>query len=180
MASSRFHFGLATLADGTALAAGGVATDYGLSLNTAELYQPSTGKWSTVASMKAARFGCGVAALSGGSVLVVGGVLDTGGGNQTLLASAEQYHPGSDAWRTLPNARTARYFTSATAVRLQGGGGGVLLVGGLTNLASPGEITATVELYTASTGKWSAVTSMQNPRHSFGAVLGFHHGFCRV
>ena len=164
MSAPRFHLGLATLSNGAALAAGGLAVDNGVSLPSAELFQPTTGRWQPVANMTVGRWGCSLAALPGGSALAVGGVFDAGDHNQTLLGSAEVWNPGTMLWKLVRPPRTPRYFAQAASLQQ----GRVLLVGGLTDLNAPGMITATAELYSPGAGRWTAAATMTIPRHSFG------------
>ena len=67
------------------LVAGG---DDDLSLNAAELYDPSTGTWTPTANMSDARFDHTASVLQNGMVLVAGG--DNG---PDELNSAELYEP---------------------------------------------------------------------------------------
>ena len=59
-------------------------------LNSAELYDPATGKWNTTASLNTARYNHTATRLSDGKVLVVGGF---GGRSSGYLRSAELYDP---------------------------------------------------------------------------------------
>jgi len=87
----------AVLADGRVLVAGGS----GLSPNgfgteptdVAEVYDPATNSWTTVADMPDARSGGTSALLADGSVLLVGGLLDRGDEGQTPLTTAAQFVP---------------------------------------------------------------------------------------
>jgi len=60
-------------------------------LNSAELYDPATGKWNTTASLNTARYAHTATLLSDGKVLVVGGYDVKSGGD--YLRSAELYDP---------------------------------------------------------------------------------------
>src|SRR5439155_15436914 len=55
MTVNRAHFTATRLSDGYVLAVGGVDYSTGLARNTAELYNPTTGTWTTVATMSTPR-----------------------------------------------------------------------------------------------------------------------------
>lgn len=87
------------LGDGRVLAEGSCcgATDLlATAAIAAELFNPVNGNWTATASMDEAQFGHTATLLTDGSVLVAGGFVwqDTSG-NETVLASAELYDPGS-------------------------------------------------------------------------------------
>jgi hypothetical protein len=88
------------LQDGTVLIVGGYNGSY---LNTAELYDPQTGKFIPVLSMADARSNHAAVLLSNGTVLITGGIdsntVLTGG-----LDTAEIYYPNSQSFtKTLNN-----------------------------------------------------------------------------
>ncbi len=75
-------------------------------LVTAEIFDPATRTWRTVASLHAGRFAHAATLLSNGRVLVTGGTLDEKGSR--YLTSAELYDPESDQWTILPEMAVAR------------------------------------------------------------------------
>jgi hypothetical protein len=78
------------LSDGRVLIAGGFHPGFPPSaIDSAELYDPTTGKFSPTGSMATARYGGTATRLSDGCVLIAGGMDD----NTTLLASTELYQP---------------------------------------------------------------------------------------
>lgn len=81
----------ALLSNGQVLVAGGInATTNGCTtLATAELYNPSTGKWTATGSMSTGRYSFVLVALPDGQVLAAGGA-NCGGGGST---SAELHNP---------------------------------------------------------------------------------------
>ncbi|CAF4371848.1 unnamed protein product, partial [Rotaria magnacalcarata] len=77
------------LSNGTVLVAGGIGSTY---LNSAELYDPSTGTWTSTGSMNFGRYGHTASVLANGKVLVAGGI---GSG---YLNSSELYDPATGTW----------------------------------------------------------------------------------
>ena len=63
--------------------------------HAAELFNPVSGNWTATTSMGEAHFGHTATLLTDGTVLVAGGVVLDTSGNETPLASAELYDPGS-------------------------------------------------------------------------------------
>jgi hypothetical protein len=82
------------LGNGQVLVAAG---NYSGPLSSAELYNPSTGTWSTTGSLGAPRYDYTMTLLPSGRVLAVGG--RTGGG---VVSAAEIYTPVSIAVPALP------------------------------------------------------------------------------
>ncbi len=80
------------LANGEVLVAGGDNNTDGY-LSSAELYAPSTGKWTLTDSMTVQREGHDAVLLQNGQVLVAGGLNASGGINGPSLVSAELYNP---------------------------------------------------------------------------------------
>ncbi|CAF0964659.1 unnamed protein product [Adineta steineri] len=85
MNAARAYYAASTLSNGSVLVAGG---NWVMGpLNSAELYNPSTGTWTTTRSMNAGRYYHTASILANGSLLVAGGQ-GSGGG---YLNSAELY-----------------------------------------------------------------------------------------
>jgi uncharacterized repeat protein (TIGR01451 family) len=122
MAVPRYGHTATRLADGKVLVTGG-SNAIGSSLSSAEVFDPLTGEWSTVAPMTGVRLGHAAALLPNGKVLVAGGFVRIA--NQTL-ASAEIYDPDTNTWTSAAALRTGR--TSHTATLLASGT--VLVAGG--------------------------------------------------
>jgi N-acetylneuraminic acid mutarotase len=96
-------------------------------------------------------------------------VLVAGGGNTTILPSAELYNQTTGKWTATGSMITAR--TDHTATLLANGE--VLVAGGLSNGGSPigTSCTSTAELYNPSTGQWAATGSMTITRGNHTATL---------
>jgi hypothetical protein len=131
-----------TLPDGKVLIAGGIGPN-GNFLDSAELFDPTTGKFSSdgLGSMTTARLLPGAALLPGGRVLIAGGTPD----EQTRLASAEVFVSAPEAsarplvfaarafgtrsrlrWLTVRNV--GAQVLAITGVRLRGAGAGSFTV----------------------------------------------------
>lgn len=116
----------AQLPDGRILATGGyLASWYGSvssgPTNAAEIYDPRTGSWTSVAPMMSRRYDHVAVTLADGHVLVTGGQ----DGSPMALADAETYDPVADRWDP---AGRGRERSSHGAARLPDGR--VLVAGG--------------------------------------------------
>jgi hypothetical protein len=88
------------LPDGTVLVAGGQGL-YGVTLSSAEIYDPAISGFSTTGSLASARHAHTATLLNNGQVLITGGTAFTAGGSQPLpvgtavngMSSAELYTP---------------------------------------------------------------------------------------
>jgi N-acetylneuraminic acid mutarotase len=154
------------LTNGQVLVAGGDQNNlYPKSMAEAELYNPSTGKWSTTSSLNHDRSEHAATLLQSGKVLVTGGWTEDGIGDQSTLASAELYDPSSGTWSATGSLNTARADFTATLLS----NGLVLVAGG--NTAYGGHATASAELYNPSTGTWTTTGSMTVTRAYHSATL---------
>jgi hypothetical protein len=145
LGTPRYYHYATLLADGKVLIAGG-ADDNGNqnALTSAELYEPTSGTFSTTGSMITGRYSQGTAAL-----LLTGKVLFPGGcGNSGPLTSAELYNPTTGAFSVTGSMTTARcYHTTALLPT-----GEVLIAGGTTG--------SSAELYEPAKGTFTATGSM--------------------
>jgi N-acetylneuraminic acid mutarotase len=161
----------AVLADGRVLVAGGYGNCGAVTgcqqLDSAELYDPGTGSWSTTGPMTSARADSTATLLADGTVLVAGGLGYTNckpaGCDHRQLASAELYDPGTGSWAAISNMLDGRVGHTATLLR----DGKVLVAGGFDG-AGP---LRTAELYDPANGSWTATPDMRVSRVFFTATL---------
>ena len=146
------------LADGQVLVAGGSHISSppvfaqgippGGSVDLAELYDPTSGKWTVTGSLNTARYLQSATRLKDGKVLVAGGFGVQG--ISDVLASAELYDPVAKTWTetsSLPHP-----LINPTANLLPNGD--VVLAGGKTSLSPDNEDTSETDVYHASNGTW--------------------------
>ena len=122
MTQARFDHSAVKLNDGRILVAGG-STSAGTALASAEIYNPSTGHWTSTGSMAAARYGFTLTMLANGWVLAAGGYSSS---TSPALASAEIYDPATGGWTPTGLMANGRQFQSATLLA----NGQVLVLGG--------------------------------------------------
>jgi hypothetical protein len=165
LAAARDYHAATLLLDGKVLVVGGApdAAQY-TSLQSVEVYDPSTGVWATTGSMAAARQAHTATLLPNGQVLVAGG-FSVG----YFSASAEIYDPAAGTWRSTGPLGVARGVHTATLLP----DGTILAVGGNHNTpASPGIVTqASAEIYNPATGTWTATGSLNASRTTHTATL---------
>lgn len=169
------------LEDGSVLVAGGRSPNFSTEAS-AELYDPSTGRWTTLPPMSSARYDHTASLLDGpacsaamppswcGDVLVVGG---------TGSASAELFDPATRSWSptTAPPAAPRR---EHTATGLDGPActtgmppswcGKVLVAGGEAPTSPPARLDS-AELYDPATSTWGPADSLTDARAGHNAIL---------
>lgn len=193
MAEPRYAAAATLLRDGRILISGGASTSEGYaganqekqeeqSLDTAELYDPRTGKFSPAgklervydltsnkmmmrASMTTARREHTATLITAGplsgQVLIAGGI----GDKNKPIASAELYDPATNTFKATGDMTVARTYQGATALR----DGRVFIAGGTD---ASDQALATAELYDPATGKFALTPdSMQHARYRQVAVL---------
>ncbi|QAT84912.1 branched-chain amino acid ABC transporter2C amino acid-binding protein [Corallococcus coralloides] len=128
-------------------------------LETAEIFNPTSGTWSATGSMAAPRFNHTATLLPNGKVLVAGG----DGGNYPPLVTAELYDPTSGTWSATGSMTAPRMGHTATLLP----NGKVLVIGGFDT--SVGDF---AEVYDPSSGTWATTGPMTSPRnHGHTATL---------
>jgi N-acetylneuraminic acid mutarotase len=138
--TSRGNHSATLLPSGKVLVVGGVTATCGgtLPLTDAELYDPSSGTWSTTGAMSVARENHTATLLPAGKVLVAGG------DGLNALNSAELYDPAAGSWSSTGSLSTARQNQRATLLA----SGKVLVVGGSNSV----NVLTSAELYDAGLG----------------------------
>jgi len=116
------------LLDGRVLVVGGRSVSATETLETTELFDPATARWSAGPPMKTGRAGHSATLLNDGRVLVVGGAAPAADGSSRFeaLAAAEVFDPKTSRWSEVGALAEAR--NGHTATRLLDGS--VLVVGG--------------------------------------------------
>ena len=130
------------LLNGKVLIAGGMRRNQDF-YRSAELFDPTTGKFQATGEMNLARVGQAAVLLRSGKVLIVGGWVGHGG-----TASAELYDPGTGKFSVLGKMTSRRGRPSATLLN----NGDVLIAGGADH-DTPGGI-ASAEVFHADTLKF--------------------------
>lgn len=151
------------LQNGKVLVAAGFGWPNGAtSAASAEIYDPSTGLWSTTGAPISIRSSSTATLLSNGKVLLTGGV----GATNTPLSNVEIFDPTSGTWTTtgplnVPRTGHTSILMPNGYVAVIGGGGG----NGQTPLGSG-------EIYSPSTGLWTLLSgSLATPRGTHDATL---------
>jgi hypothetical protein len=145
------------LADGRVLVAGGDNDCAGGERKSAaaELYDPTTGTFSSTGPLNVPRAHFTAVRLSDGRVFAVGGDNDASG----FLASAEIYDPATDAWTLVSSMQSGRFFPL--------GDGAVLLADGRV-LVAPSA--AGSETYDPASDAWTPFDPFNDPTHGAGAM----------
>jgi len=149
------------LPNGKVLIAGGFAGSGGEynPHRTAELYDPNSGTFQSVAEMSIGRSGHTATLLKNGKVLIVGGWT----GRYDLRGSAEIYDPAANTFTATGNLVIERAGNTATLLA----DGRVLIVGGEDRQENK---IASGEIYDPSTGKFTQTGSMADARAAHTAT----------
>jgi N-acetylneuraminic acid mutarotase len=153
------------LSNGKVLVAGGItdALVNGAYTASAEIYDPSSGKWTVTGNMTTPRNGHTLIVLQSGKVLAVGGVAFNFYGMPYGLSSAELYDPATGTWTSTGGLNAGRAGHTATLLS----NGNVLVAGGgdgTTFLDS-------AELYDPAKGTWTTTSTMNDARNAQSATL---------
>jgi N-acetylneuraminic acid mutarotase len=164
MTTARVYFGMVLLSSGKVLAVGGCTGQNSNGCTgvtaTAEIYDPSTGKWSATGSLKTARGAFTATLLQSGKVLVAGGINSAG----NPIKSAELYDPSTGKFTFTASMSAARDEHSATLLA----SGKVVVTGGENNSSVS---TTKSEIYNPSTKTWSSAGNLSTARQEHTAVL---------
>lgn len=161
MTGSRYQFAATRLDSGEVLITGGLTNSNATSgLYTAELYNPSSGKFTAAGDMMDVRSGHTSTLLKNGEVLVVGGIAAAG----YSFAGAELYNPSTNTFSATGNLSDGRAFQTATRLC----NGEVLVAGGQD---PDGNSLDTAEVYNPRTGTFQEVGNMKVARQSQQATL---------
>jgi N-acetylneuraminic acid mutarotase len=159
MNTERAYHTASVLIDGKVLVSGGLVELRsnswnigglgGTSLNSVELYDPSTQTWTNTSNMNSARYHHTASVLTDGKVLFSGGLGDAS------LSNAELYEPSTKIWTNTSKMHSPRGGHTASVLI----DGTVLVSGGFdrTSLNS-------AELYDPSTKNWTTTSNMQSAR----------------
>ena len=173
------------LTDGRVLIAGGgtladdMYSDFGPSIWSAEIYDPTTGTFSMTGDISTPRYLHTATTLPNGKVLITGGASRAVWDKETLAVSAsdmaEIFDPSTGLFTQTGSMHYARAGHSATLLP----NGKILIAGGLTDqlssLAADGWVgaaaTPTAEVFDSSTGTFGDVGAMSQPRAAQSATL---------
>ncbi len=156
------------LADGRALAIGGVVNDSNRALDTAraEIFDPVTNSWTLTGDMNVSRVSPEAIALTDGRILVTGGS-DSYGMTLGDSSDSEVYDPDTGEW-TLTGPMSVRRM-SHTLTLLHDGR--VLAAGGEDPQGSDYVLYSTTEIFNPVTDTWTPGPELSQPRSNHSATL---------
>ena len=143
------------LPNGKVLVAGGsnYNPDGGV-IKSAELYEPSTGIWSSTGNLNTSRYAHAATVLPNGKVLIIGGY---SGRPPNVLNTAELYDPADGTWSFTGNLTMPRAGWHTATLLLTGK---VLVVGGIVD--GDGHTTNSADLYDPAAGAWISTGSLNS------------------
>lgn len=165
LATARYAHIATLLGNGEVLVAGGVEQTSSTTVTctqTAELYNPATGKWTAAGSMTKARGNHAATLLPNGQVLVAGGYCYNGSNFDDFDSSAELYNPSTNTWQATGSMHIGHAYAAATLLA----NGEVLIAGGNGSTSADGR---TAELY--SNGQWTLTGNLNSLRANDSALL---------
>jgi hypothetical protein len=131
-----------------------------LGQKTAERYDPATGEWSGITSMKQKRY-MAASAVVNGKIYVFGG----SDGSQDL-ATVEMYDPVADVWEIVDTMSRALVGASAAAID-----GIIYITGGLTGTSEVPVYLSTITSYDPASGTWGSVGKLNSARNLHQTVV---------
>jgi hypothetical protein len=148
---------------GNVLAAGGASSN-SLGLNSSEIYNVSTGQWTSTGDMLTQRYSFEMVLLPNGLVLAAGGYdLQA----VSAIASAELYNPADGTWSQTAPLTIPREVLQMKVLH----DGSVLAAGGLNNNYVFATTLSSCQVYTfnstSMTGSWSDLGPMATARFGF-------------
>lgn len=151
MNQARLDHVAALLTDGRVLVAGGAsrASNPDLALDTAELFDPATGRWTPIPPMGTVRASAFAARLPSGEVVIAGG-FDYPGGFTVPTNTISLFNPATSQWADGPPMIAARGRSSGAVLA----GGGLLMAGGF-NSRQTFRSDATAEIWVPGTSRWT-------------------------
>jgi hypothetical protein len=164
MSMSREGHAAAFLKNGTVIVIGGgsSAVPCCLAIASVEIYNASTGTWSTAAPYPMVVIAHQAVALPNGTVLVAGGY---DGYTSLTYAEVYSYNPRSNAWSPLTPMSVPRAHPTATLMP----SGSILIAGGAP---STGSAYNSTEIYSPlAAGSTQAGPSLNTPRYNHQAAL---------
>ena len=161
MTAPRLGHAAVTLEDNRILLLGGWSAS-GVT-NTAEVYDPSNRRFSSVGSMAIARGECTATLLQDGKVLVTGGVDQ----NERGLSSAEVFDPRTNSFSSAASMMVPRAQHTATLLP----DGSVLITGGGSCDCPSKTVYRAAEVYDPAVGKFIPVGGLTSERYKHTAVL---------
>jgi N-acetylneuraminic acid mutarotase len=151
------------LPNGKVLVVGGIVP-FTTTFASAELFDPSSGTWTSAGSLSRARCQHTATLLPNGKVLIAGGLTAFGG---TALASCEIYDPSTGSWSATGNMETARDSHTATLLP----DGRVLVADGASGGFYNSATVASAEVYDPDSGLWTTTQTPNRPRSNHTATL---------
>jgi hypothetical protein len=146
------------LPNGKVLIAGGVSASLSQPTISAELYDPSTGRFTITGSMATPRAGHTATLLPNGKILIAGGYTDFSNGEFHATATAEVYDPATGSFSPSSSMEAARFEHTATLLPNDT----VLIAGGNDS---------TAEIYDPVTDSFSTTGAMEIARSGHTATL---------
>ena len=133
------------------------------SLNSAEIYDPTTDTWTLTGPMTYGRASHLIFGLPDGRVLVTGGLGALGENwERQVLSTTEIYNPATGAWTPAPDLAPGRTGSGASILGLADGR--LMAIGGF---GKDGETLNDVQIYDPQQGAWSFSGSLNQPRSNF-------------